>query len=273
VSDLTERWSLAIEDPFPGLSYNYVAPVTRVDGTPAVLKLWFPFEQEFLAEAEALRLYDGDGAVRLLDLDISDRAMLLERAEPGYDLWSLDDAGQIDVTGALLRRLWRPPPDGSSLPLATDQWQRMAKVAPGLARDGFPLDRVPTACAVFYELAAAAPPVLLHEDLHQANILAAQREPWLAIDPHGLIGPPVLDTIQMILNVLWREPDATAWPRLVARYVAALAEATGLDREQVRLCGAARGVLEAFWTLEDEGTGWEQGIAIADAFEAAEAVM
>ena len=183
---------MRIDAPFPGLSYNYVAPVTRADGTPAVLKLWFPFETEFNAEVEALRLYDGDGAVRLLDVDTPCRAMLLERAEPGMDLWQLaDQTQQIEVAASLMRRLWRPPPPGCTLPLATAQWQRMLTTAPQLARSSFPLHRVADSKVLFDELAAASPPAVLHEDIHQANILAAVREPWLAIDPHGLIGPPV----------------------------------------------------------------------------------
>ena len=270
VAQLVDQWSLTIEAPFGGLSYNYVAPVMREDGSPAVLKVWFPFEAEFRAEAEALRLYDGAGAIRLFETDEPLRAMLLERAEPGSDLWQLDDEDrQIEIAASLMRRLWRPPPDGCSLALASDQFERMAATAPRLARDGFPLHRVTRGKAIFDDLLAASPPAVLHEDLHQANILAAQREPWLVIDPHGLIGPPALDIIQMILNVVWRESDRYAWPSIAARYVHALADATGLDREQVRLCGVARCAQEAFWTLEDEGKGWERDIAVLDAFEAA----
>src|SRR5579859_113968 len=62
------RWELAVGPPFPGLSYNYVAPATRADGTPVVLKVGVP-EPELANGITALRLYDGEGAVRLLDAD------------------------------------------------------------------------------------------------------------------------------------------------------------------------------------------------------------
>jgi streptomycin 6-kinase len=166
-----------------------------------------------------------------------------------------------------MKRLWRPAPPDCSLPLAREYYEHMVEIAPKLATNGFPLDRVSTAKAIFDALEAAAAPVVLHEDLHQANILIAQREPWLAIDPHGLVGPPVIDTTQLILNVVWRA-GAGDWPRIVARYVGALAEALGLGREQVALCGVARCLLEAFWALEDEGRGWERDVAIADVFAA-----
>jgi streptomycin 6-kinase len=261
---------VSVESPFAGSNINYAAPVSLKDGSHAVLKLWVPFEDEFRAEVEALRLYKGDGSVRLLDVDFEKRAMLLERAEPGTDLWQLDDEDkQIEITAAIMRRLWRRPEPDSPLPRAWAQFERMALQAPAIAPRSFPLDWVVSAKAIIEEVGAAAEPVVLHEDLHQANILRAEREPWLAIDPHGLIGPREFDTIQMILNVLWREKDHSAWPRIISRYVDQLSERLGLDRERVRQCGVARGVQEAFWTLEDHGQGWEKDFAIVEAFEAA----
>jgi streptomycin 6-kinase len=270
VAGFVERWSLKIDAPFDGLSYNYVAPVTREDGSPAVLKLGFPSDLEFAdfnAEVEALRIYDGDGAVELLELDMNERAMLIERADPGTDVWQLDEAKQIEITAAMMKRLWGAPPPGCRLPNARDHYERMGATAPKLAKDGFPLDRVSHAIAIYDMLEAASTPTVLHEDLHQANVLAAQREPWLVIDPHGLVGPPVIDTTQMILNAIWRA-DRSEWPRVAARYVDAMSEALSLDREQVALCGASRSVLEAFWRLEDGGN-WREAFAYADAFEAA----
>ncbi|MGE0685944.1 MAG: aminoglycoside phosphotransferase family protein [Dehalococcoidia bacterium] len=271
VAGLAERWSLTIDAPFPGLSYNYVAPVTQADGTPAVLKLWMPLPREFEVEVEALSLYDGNGAVKLLQVDADDRAMLLERAEPGTDLWQLDDDDrQIEVAATVMRRLWRPPPLGCSLPHARAHYERLGAQLPGLAPAGFPLSWLATALDIYAALESAAPPVVLHEDLHQANILRARREPWLAIDPHGLIGPRELETTQMVLNVVWRAEPA-GWPRIITRYVHALSEQLGLDTEQVRLAGVARSVLEAFWTLEDQppGKAWQRDIAIAESFAAA----
>ncbi|HXH20405.1 MAG TPA: aminoglycoside phosphotransferase family protein [Dehalococcoidia bacterium] len=270
VAALARDWVLRLGAPFPGLSYNYVAPAELPDGSPVVLKVWSPDDREFAAEVEALRLYDGDGAVRLLRVQMDARAMLLERAEPGTDLWRLADEGrQIEITASIMRRLWRAPPAGSSLLRSAEEFERMEAVAPALARDGFPLRRVKAARAIMRDLEAEGPLLVLHEDLHQANILASQREPWLAIDPHGVIGPPALDAMQMILNVIWRELDPAEWRKIAARYVAALAEALGLEREALRLAGVARCVLEAFWTLEDHGRGWEKDIAAADAFAAA----
>lgn len=265
VAGIAEKWSLTVDAPFPKLSYNYVAPVLRPDGSPAVLKVWKPLDAEFRAEVEVLRLYDGEGSIQLFEVEDECRAMLLERAEPGTDLWQVESEDrQIEIAATTMRRLWRPPPADCSLPLASAHYERMQTLLPSLAPAGFPLHWLAAAIDIFAALRSAAPQVVLHEDLHQANILRAEREPWLAIDPHGLIGPREIDTTQMILNVIW-PADPSDWPGIVSRYVHALAEMLALEAEQIRLAGVARAVLEAFWTLEGGGD-WRRDIAVIEAF-------
>ena len=128
VADLERRWSLEVGPPFPELSQNWVAPALRADGTKAVLKLSFPEDPEFATEARALRLFDGRGIARLLELDAGRGAMLLEHLEPGVPLDALeDDEEAMSVAADVLRRLWRPAPADHAFPLVSD-WAR------GLAR-------------------------------------------------------------------------------------------------------------------------------------------
>jgi streptomycin 6-kinase len=42
--------------------------------------------------------------------------------------------------------------------------------------------------------------VLLCTDLHAGNVLAAEREPWLVIDPKPCVGDPAFDAVQHMLN-------------------------------------------------------------------------
>ena len=88
----SQRWSLTLELPFP-LSYNYVAPVMRADGTEAVLKIGIP-NHELLSEMHALQIYAGRGIVRLLEADFEDQVFLLERIRPGLELVSIPDDDQ-----------------------------------------------------------------------------------------------------------------------------------------------------------------------------------
>ena len=58
------------------------------------------------------------------------------------------------------------------------------------------------------ELLAETGDRLLHWDLHYDNILAGDREPWLAIDPEPLAGDPGFDLLPALDN-RWHEILAT----------------------------------------------------------------
>ncbi len=110
VDACARRWELAVGPPFEPLSYNYVAPAVRADGRHVVLKLGVPRE-EIMTELEALRLYDGDGIVQLLEADFEQGVMLLERLLPGTMLARVaDDEQATSIAAGVMRRLWRPAP-------------------------------------------------------------------------------------------------------------------------------------------------------------------
>ena len=124
-------WGIALQPPFP-LSYNYVAPATRSDGSEVVLKVGIPARHlafapethysnhELRTEIEALRLYDGRAAVRLLEADPG-RGLLLERVRPGTPLVELaDDEQATAIAARLMRDLWRPVPPRHSFPSVAD---------------------------------------------------------------------------------------------------------------------------------------------------------
>jgi len=81
--------------------------------------------------------------------------------------------------------------------------------------------------------------VLLCTDLHGDNILAAQRAPWLAIDPKPYVGDPAYDVLQHMLNC---EDRLAAHPAALAARMAGLA---GVDAGRVRLWLFARSVQES----------------------------
>lgn len=272
VAACAERWSLTVGAPY-ALSYNYVAPAVRADGATVVLKAGVP-HSDLLNEMEALRLLDGDGAVRLLGHDRAWGAMVLERLEPGTPLASLateDDERATAIAAAMMRRLWRPAPVEHPFPTVAD-W------AGGLARlraryDGgagpLPGALVGRAEALFAELLASpAEPRLLHGDLHHDNILAAGREPWLAIDAKGLVGDPGFELGAFLLNPWGEFGQMADAVRLLERRVWQLADELAMDRRRIRAWGQAFAVLSAWWSLEDHGHGWEYAIGCAELFDA-----
>ena len=228
----------------------------RADGTPVVLKLSFPEDKEFETEAEALRLFDGRGAVRLLELDLESGAMLLERCEPGAPLETVEDDEEATLIAAgVLEELWRPVPPEHPFPSVADWARGFDRLRRRYAGGTGPMPGalVERAEALFAELISSQTETfLLHGDLHHGNILAAKRRPWLAIDPKGVVGEPAYDTAALLHNPveLLREPDPG---RLLRRRIDLLSERLDLDRERVRGWGLAQAVLAAYWGLEDGG--------------------
>ena len=180
VAALTRRWSLTLGPPFePGGECSWVAPA----GDDRVLKVGWTHD-EARDEAAGLRAWDGNGAIRVLaeHREGETSALLLERASPGTALSTLAGPDQDVVITGLLRRLWIEPAAHEFRPLAQmcDAWvaaarPHLAHLDAGLVRDGLTL---------FHDLPGDdVPAALLATDLHAGNVLAARREPWLAIDP------------------------------------------------------------------------------------------
>ena len=202
LKDLKQRWALSLDDPFDGedVSCAWVAPACRADGTTAVLKLPMP-HMEGEHEIAGLRFWNGNPTVRLLDADENLGAMLLERCEPGTALRSLPEPEQDVIIAELLSRLWRVPIAGHpfrQLSSLIEYWSAETLAAsddwsdPNLVREGL---------ATFKELLrTSAMEVTLATDLHAGNVLHAEREPWVVIDPKPFIGDPAYDLTQHLFN-------------------------------------------------------------------------
>ena len=235
ITDLEQRWSLTLSPPFEEeASCSWVAPCVRQDGTPAVLKLGLP-HMEAENEIDGLLFWDGDPTIFVLEADLELNAMLLERCEPGTTLREQPENEQDQVIARLLKRLWRSLPEVHPFrPLSemiaawvkesVEQADRLPDV--GLAKEGL---------HIFEALLDDAPcDVLLATDLHAGNVLRAEREPWLVIDPKPFYGDPAYDATQHLLNCKERlrsKPSTT-----IGRF----ADLLGVDPERVRLWTFAR---------------------------------
>jgi streptomycin 6-kinase len=184
-----EEWALT-----PGLAYppgaaGHAVRVDRSDGTPAVLKLIYP-HRESEHEADALALWDGDGAVRLLERSEDGYTVLLERCEPGTVLADEGQEVALDVLIALLPRLWKPAGEPfHTLASEAAWWATYLEEQWDRIRPPYPRALLEAALVACDELPGTqGESVLLHQDLHGENVLAAQRERWLVIDPKPLVG-------------------------------------------------------------------------------------
>jgi streptomycin 6-kinase len=238
VDEVRRRWRLELGKPYEYGVCSRVFPATLPDGARVALKMAMP-HMEGADEAAALRFWNGDGMVRLIDADESRHALLLERCEPGSSLRALPEPEQDVVITGLLKRLWRAPADphpfrhlSEMIRFWSDETRRDEAKWP---------DRglIETGLKMMEELARpAATDVLLATDLHAGNVLAAQREAWLAIDPKPFVGDRTYDAIQHLYNCKAR---VRADPFGVIRCVADLLE---IDAHRLRLWTFARSVSE-----------------------------
>lgn len=264
------RWSLAVGPHFGELSYNYVAPAVREDGTEVVLKLGVP-RDELLTETAALRYYDGQGSVRLVDAEPERGILLLERLKPGVmlaTLWPDEDAEATRIAAGVMRRLWRPVATDHIFITVQDWYKGFARLRQEFdgGRGPFPAFLVDMAESLYAELQVSmAEPLLLHGDLHHFNILSAQRRPWLAIDPKGVVGEAAYDTGAWLRNPV---PQIYDYPRVLDRRIAILSEVLGLDRQRITGWGMSQAVLSGWWSYEDHGSGWEPSMALAEVLAA-----
>jgi streptomycin 6-kinase len=222
-----------------------VQAVVTEDGQEAVLKIQKP-HRESEHEAAALELWDGDGAVRLLAHDGERHALLLERCVPGTPLADVGQDAALDVFVDLLPRLWKTA-GAPFRPLAEEAAWWLQSLPAYWERFGRPFERRLLDAGL--EALRELPPtqgeqVLLHQDLHGDNVLAAQREPWLAIDPKPLAGEREFGLAPIV-----RSFELGDSRRAVLHRLDRLSSELGLDRERAR--GWAIGQTLA-WSFDSE---------------------
>jgi streptomycin 6-kinase len=229
VAECAEEWGLRLGEPYmPGV-VGHVVRAELPDGTPAVLKVFWP-HREAEQEGDALERWDGDGAVRLLARDDERNALLLERCEPGTHLTAEGQDAAIDVLIELLPRLWKPAEGFRPLAEEAEWW--LAYLPRRCAEAGSRFDRglFDAGVDVLSELRATqGEQVLLHQDLHAENVLAAKREPWLVIDPKPLAGEREFAVAPIV-----RGGELGHSKRDVLHRFDRLTSELGLDRERAR---------------------------------------
>ncbi|MEV5874123.1 aminoglycoside phosphotransferase family protein [Streptomyces sp. NPDC052101] len=240
-----DRWRLRLDGPAMNGVSALVLPVVRADGGPAVLKLQLP-DEESEGEPVALRVWDGAGAVRLLDHDPATGTMLLERLDASRMLSAVPDTrAAVVVIARLLAGLTsRAAPPGMRR-LGDIAGAMLERTPRTLERIADPVVRrlVADCAAAVREVVAEPGDRLLHWDLHFENVLAAGRADWLAIDPKPLAGDPGFELWPALYN---RFDAAEVRPRFDA-----MTEVLGLDRERARAWTLGRFLQNALWDVED----------------------
>ena len=242
-------------------SGSTVLPVRTADGVPAVLKISLAdagSEHEHLV----LRRWGGNGAVRLLSADPPRRAVLLERLRP-ESLATLPDVDACEVVAGLYRRLHVPAlPQLRTLGSYLEQWAVEIEALPRSAP--IPHRLVEQAMVLGRELADEPGNTVVHGNLHYENVLAADREPWLAIAPRPMNGDPHYELAPM----LWHRWDEFAGNIRdgVRRRFHTLVDAAGFDEDRARAWVIVRVVLPAARDLANSA-GSTKYVALAKAVQ------
>ena len=188
VERCARRWDLKLAPPFPQSFVSVVFPATCHDGTGAVLKIQYP-HQESENEAEALRTWNGDGAVKLFDHDPEEHGLLLERCQPGDHLSRVQQDEALLVFADILPKLWITA--GAPFRRLADEaalWIERLPTEWDAAGRPCECSLIDSALATLdFLVGTQHGQVLLSQDLHGDNVLRAQRG-WLAIDPKPLVG-------------------------------------------------------------------------------------
>lgn len=269
LAETAALWEVELGEPYRDLSYNYVARGVRQDGRKVALKIGVP-NRELLTEISALSAYEGRGAVELLAASPETGALLLARLEPGTPLFYLgDDQVATGIAIHVMRELRSASYDPNDFPTVRDWARGMIRLREQFngSTGPFPKDLVEAAEFLFHELINSMESVtLLHGDLHHWNILNAGEAGWRAIDPKGIIAEPAYEVGTWLRNPY---PNILKHPRpqrLIARRIDQLSEALGVARQRLWDWGLAQAVLSAWWSFEDGGSDWKQGLYLARCF-------
>ena len=302
IAEASTRWGLADVQPAPTLSYNFVAFARRgevisphdtinpqITGrgrfaaapTNVVLKMGVP-NREMKSEMAALRLFNGEGACRLLEYDDERYWMLLERLNPGAMLSTLeDDEEATRIAAEVMKKIWRTPPLESDSSLSdvhqqadglqsqfiqlSDWFNGLKQLRPMFNGGTGPfneklVERVENSVKDFF--VENHMPVLMHGDFHHFNILSSERG-WLVIDPKGVIGPAGYEVGPFMINPWSDFSDGSKIRLRVKRRIDILHEHLGFERERILEWSLAHAVLSAWWGIEDN-TGWESALQFAE---------
>jgi streptomycin 6-kinase len=253
VRDVMDEWRLSYDGaPMSGYG-SLVLPVVGADGRPGAAKFAWPHLEE-QHEHLLLRALHGDGTALLYRADPSRHVMLLERLHP-RDLRSIaDDVEACEITASFYSRIHIPAmPQLRTLTSYIARWTDDLRSLP---RDA-PIPRRLVEQAVSLGDAFVADPATdgraIHGDLHYENVLAADREPWLVIDPKPMSGDPHYEVAPLLWNRWDEVVESGDVRRAVRRRFHAVVDAAGLDEDRARDWVVVREVHNAMWTFDNTG--------------------
>jgi streptomycin 6-kinase len=268
VAQCREKWGLSECLMCTTMSLNYIEFATTASGESVAIKVGVP-NAELYTEMEALRLYNGKGAIRLIDEDRELGAILIKRAKPGTMLWELgDNLEETRMAATIISQLPVPEPSTHHLP-TFEKWVERAFRLTRTTLDPqarMPRDLLDRAEVVYHTIERETTErVVLHGDLHHDNIVFDAEAGWVAIDPKGVIGPPCVEMGRYMMNGL---PDGLSIDQhmdMIRERVQIFGAELGYPQETVAACGFVDCILGHCWSFEDDtlSEDWHYGVELS----------
>jgi streptomycin 6-kinase len=269
IEEVSQRWGLSDVRAVSNLSFNFVAFAKR-DDENVILKMAVP-NLELTSEMTALKLFNGEGACRLLEHDEERGMLLLERLKPGTMLSELEDDDEsthiaADVMLSIHRRGGVTPPLQNKFIKLSDWFDGLKKIRPHFngGTGPFPKEILERVESFLPELFADQDVKLMHGDFHHFNILSSERG-WLIIDPKGVLGPAGYEVGPFMINPWDGFSDGNSFKVQAERRVSIFSERLGWERQKIIRWSLAHAVLSAWWSIED-GMEDEYSLQCAEIF-------
>ncbi|MGI8555150.1 MAG: aminoglycoside phosphotransferase family protein [Pyrinomonadaceae bacterium] len=267
VAEISGKWSLKIEKAFSNLTFNYVAACADETGAKCVLKIGAAKDSSIKYESRALEAFAGKGAVKLLKFDRKLYAMLLERAVPGKTLGEAcggDFFKAFQIALELMKKLPRQPIDKNKF-INLETWKDDLSRA---VKAGFEPEKVGKARKFFAEMSEPFErKILLHGDIHFDNILTARREPFLLIDPKGVVGEIGYEVAVFLVDLTGWTEDLPNQKEILEAALKSFSDAFAVSIKDLRKWCFAFAVLSSWWVTEDFGKVWKEQILRAEIWE------
>lgn len=255
VRDVMAEWRLVSAGPPMHGFTALVLPVLAVEDHQAVVKFsWAVDEQEH--EHLGLKAWNGDGVVQLYRDDPARGVMLLERLHADRDLTSVDHIEACAMVAQFYERLHVPAlPELRTLSSYIETWTADLAALPATAPIPGRLVELAVALGGRFVEDPATNGRMIHGDLHFENVLAADREPWLVIDPKPMSGDPHYEVAALLWN-RWDDVIASGdVRRTVRRRLSVIVDTAGLDERRARDWTVVRMLHNALWCVEDNPAG------------------
>jgi streptomycin 6-kinase len=268
IDEYESKWSITVGEAFTMAEFNFVAPAEGHSTGPTVIKIAPPFDNnEIRTEAAYLRNLAGRGCVRLVEEDPERRAILVERAVPGVnfaDEYTDREIASITPAIDVLRRVHTEPPANDDDVILLEEWFDNLRRSDGTA---FPASYAIRALDIYEHLAGREKNAYLHGDLHPANIVTAAREPFLLIDPKGIVGPIGYEIAVFLNNFHWWQGERSDVKLRLRSAVEQFSSAFGISEQELREWAYAQMVLSAWWMFDEMPALYDNEVVKADIWD------